>query len=63
MWNIGKKALAKFFYDDYIYSQFDKHSWITIFSEYNERQMILEVISKITRRNQEISDDQLMKIV
>jgi len=63
MCNIGETTLAKKVYDDYICSQFDKHAWFTIFEEYNERQMLLEVVSTITGSNQEISDDQLMKIV
>ncbi|KAG5610723.1 hypothetical protein H5410_022004 [Solanum commersonii] len=60
---IGKKTLAKKYFDDYICSQFDKHAWHTIFEEYNERQMPHEVVSTITGSNQEMSDDQLMRIV
>ncbi|KAG5610652.1 hypothetical protein H5410_021933 [Solanum commersonii] len=63
MCNIGKTTLTKKVYDYYICSQFDKHAWVTIFEEYNERQMLLEIVSTITGSNQEISDDQLMKIV
>ncbi|KAG5610729.1 hypothetical protein H5410_022010 [Solanum commersonii] len=55
--------VAIFVYDDYICSQFDKHAWVTLFEEYNERQMLLEVVSIITGSNQEMSDDQLMKII
>ncbi|XP_049370801.1 putative disease resistance RPP13-like protein 3 [Solanum verrucosum] len=61
---IGKTTLAKKVYDDsYICSRFDKHAWVTISEEYNQRQMLLEVSSSITRSNQEMSDDQLMEIV
>ncbi|KAG5610677.1 hypothetical protein H5410_021958 [Solanum commersonii] len=63
MCNIGETSLAKKVYDDYICSQFDKHAWFTIFEEYNERQMLLEVVSTITGSNQEMSNDQLMKII
>ncbi|KAG5610632.1 hypothetical protein H5410_021913 [Solanum commersonii] len=55
MCNIGKTTLAKKVDDDYICSQFDKHAWVTIFKEYNKRQMLLEVVSTITGSNQEMS--------
>ncbi|TMW81043.1 hypothetical protein EJD97_012531, partial [Solanum chilense] len=52
MGGIGKTTLAKKIYDDsYIRSRFDKHAWITISEDYNQRQMLLEVASSITGRN------------
>ncbi|XP_049388616.1 putative late blight resistance protein homolog R1B-12 [Solanum stenotomum] len=64
MGGIGKTTLARKVYDDSsICSRFDKHAWVTISEEYNERQMLLEVVSSITGSNQEMSDDQLMEIV
>ncbi|XP_006365678.2 putative late blight resistance protein homolog R1C-3 [Solanum tuberosum] len=64
MGGIGKTTLARKVYDDsYIRSRFDKHAWVTISEEYNERQMLLEVVSSITGSNQEMSNDQLMEIV
>ncbi|XP_069146915.1 disease resistance protein RPP13-like [Solanum lycopersicum] len=61
---IGKTTLAKKVHDDsYIRSRFDKRAWVTISEDYNQRQMLLEVASSITERNQEKSDDQLMEIV
>uniref|UniRef100_M1BJ60 NBS-coding resistance gene analog n=1 Tax=Solanum tuberosum TaxID=4113 RepID=M1BJ60_SOLTU len=64
MGGIGKTTIARKIYDDsYIRSRFDKHAWATISKEYNERQMLLEVVSSITRSNQEMSNDQLMEIV
>ncbi|KAK4358403.1 hypothetical protein RND71_024013 [Anisodus tanguticus] len=64
MGGIGKTTLARKVYDDSsIRSQFDKHAWLTISEEYNERQMLLEAVSSITGSNQEMSDDQLMEIV
>ncbi|KAK4708076.1 hypothetical protein R3W88_029001 [Solanum pinnatisectum] len=64
MGGIGKTTLARKVYDDsYIRSRFDKQAWVTISQEYNERQMLLELVSSITGSNQEMSDDQLMEIV
>ncbi|TMW81899.1 hypothetical protein EJD97_007444, partial [Solanum chilense] len=64
MGGIGKTTLARKVYDDsYIRSRFDKHAWVTISQEYNESQMLLEVVSSITGSNQEVSDDELMEIV
>ncbi|KAH0747344.1 hypothetical protein KY285_009001 [Solanum tuberosum] len=65
MGGIGKTTLArKVFGDSFIRSRFDKHTWVTISQEYNERQMLLEVASSITTEsNQEMSDDQLMEFV
>ncbi|KAH0714397.1 hypothetical protein KY284_007302 [Solanum tuberosum] len=64
MGGIGKTTLAKKVYDDsYILSRFDKHAWVTISEDYNQRQMLLEVASSITGSNQEMSDDQLMEFV
>ncbi|KAG5575033.1 hypothetical protein H5410_055167 [Solanum commersonii] len=64
MGGIGKTTLARKVYDDSsICSRFDKHAWVTISKEYNQRQMLLEVASSITGSNQEMSDDELMEIV
>nr|QRG33145.1 Rpi-amr1a [Solanum americanum] len=65
MGGIGKTTLARKVYDDScIRSRFDKHAWVTISEEYNERQMLLQVVSSITiGSNQGKSDDQLMEIV
>ncbi|KAL3323857.1 hypothetical protein AABB24_038165 [Solanum stoloniferum] len=64
MGGIGKTTLAKKVYDDsYIHSRFDKHAWVTISEDYNQRQMLLEIASSITGSNQEMNDDQLMEIV
>nr|QRQ90283.1 putative resistance protein Rpi-amr1_2271 [Solanum americanum] len=65
MGGIGKTTLARKAYDDsYIHSRFDKHAWVTISEEYNERQMLLEFVSSITTEsNHEMSDDQLMEFV
>ncbi|KAH0775841.1 hypothetical protein KY290_007252 [Solanum tuberosum] len=38
-------------------------AWVTISQEYNERQMLLELVSSITGSKQETSDDELMEIV
>ncbi|KAG5575034.1 hypothetical protein H5410_055168 [Solanum commersonii] len=49
MGGIGKTTLARKVYDDSsICSRFDKHAWVTISEEYNQRQMLLEVASSIT---------------
>ncbi|KAH0745542.1 hypothetical protein KY285_007199 [Solanum tuberosum] len=64
MGGIGKTTLARKAYNNsYIRSRFDKHAWVTISEKFNQRQMLLEVASAITRSNQERSDDQLMEIV
>ncbi|TMW82800.1 hypothetical protein EJD97_004800 [Solanum chilense] len=65
MGGIGKTTLARKVYDDsYVRSRFDKLAWVTISEEYNERQMLLEVVSSVTTGgNQEKSDDELMEIV
>ncbi|KAH0775845.1 hypothetical protein KY290_007256 [Solanum tuberosum] len=64
MGGIGKTTLARKVYDDsYIRSRFDKKAWVTISQEYNERQMLLELVSSITGSKQETSDDELMEIV
>ncbi|KAK4708057.1 hypothetical protein R3W88_028982 [Solanum pinnatisectum] len=64
MGGIGKTTLARKVYDDsYIRSRFDKQEWVTISQEYNERQMLLELVSSITGSKQETSDDELMEIV
>ncbi|KAH0775862.1 hypothetical protein KY290_007273 [Solanum tuberosum] len=64
MGGIGKTTLARKVYDDSsICSRFDKQAWVTISEEYNERQMLLEVVSSITGSNQEMSNDELMEIV
>nr|XP_019066753.1 putative late blight resistance protein homolog R1A-3 [Solanum lycopersicum]XP_025883958.1 putative late blight resistance protein homolog R1A-3 [Solanum lycopersicum]XP_025883959.1 putative late blight resistance protein homolog R1A-3 [Solanum lycopersicum] len=65
MGGIGKTTLARKVYDDScIRSRFDKLAWVTISQEYNERQMLLEVVSSITTKgSQEMSNDELMEIV
>ncbi|WMV59423.1 hypothetical protein MTR67_052808 [Solanum verrucosum] len=64
MGGIGKTTLARKLYDDSsMRSRFDKHAWVTISQEYNERQMLLKIVSSITRSNQEMSNDQLMETV
>ncbi|KAK6791750.1 hypothetical protein RDI58_010831 [Solanum bulbocastanum] len=64
MGGIRKTTLVRKVYDDsYIRSRFDKHAWVTISQEYNQRQMLLEVAFSITGSNQQASDDQLMEIV
>ncbi|KAH0775864.1 hypothetical protein KY290_007275 [Solanum tuberosum] len=64
MGGIGKTTLARKVYDDsYIRSRFDKQAWVTISQEYNERQILLELVSSITGSKQETSDDELMEIV
>ncbi|XP_049387435.1 putative late blight resistance protein homolog R1A-10 [Solanum stenotomum] len=64
MGGIGKTTLARKVYDDsYIRSRFDKHAWVTISQEFNQRQMLLELVSSITGSKQVTSDDQLMEIV
>ncbi|MCD7445841.1 hypothetical protein HAX54_000080 [Datura stramonium] len=65
MGGIGKTTLARKAYDDSsIRARFDKHAWVTISEEYNERQMLLEAVSSITGSyNKKMSDNQLMEIV
>ncbi|KAH0715997.1 hypothetical protein KY284_008902 [Solanum tuberosum] len=64
MGGIGKTTLARKVYNDsYIRSRFDKQAWVTISQEYNERQILLELVSSITGSKQETSDDELMEIV
>ncbi|XP_049398700.1 putative late blight resistance protein homolog R1B-17 [Solanum stenotomum] len=64
MGGIGKTTLVRKLYDDsFIRSRFDKHAWFTISEEYNERQMLLKIVSSITGSNQEMSNDQLMETV
>ncbi|XP_059316784.1 putative late blight resistance protein homolog R1B-8 isoform X1 [Lycium ferocissimum] len=64
MAGIGKSTLARKLYDDSsIRCRFDKYAWVTISEEYNETQMLREVVSSITGSNQEMRNDQLMEIV
>ncbi|KAK4727192.1 hypothetical protein R3W88_032109 [Solanum pinnatisectum] len=64
MGGIGKTTLARKLYDDSsMRSRFDKHAWVTISQEYNERQILLKIVSSITTSNQEMSNDQLMETV
>ncbi|TMW88198.1 hypothetical protein EJD97_018924 [Solanum chilense] len=64
MGGIGKTTLARKVYDDSsIRSRFDKQAWVTISEEYNERQMLLELVSSIMGNKQERSNDELMEIV
>ncbi|KAH0747346.1 hypothetical protein KY285_009003 [Solanum tuberosum] len=64
MGGIGKTTLARKVYDySCIRSRFDKQAWVTISEEYNERQMLLELVYSITGIKQETSNDELMEIV
>ncbi|PHU08536.1 hypothetical protein BC332_20396 [Capsicum chinense] len=68
MGGIGKTTLARKVYDDSsIRPRFDTCAWVTVSEEYNERQVLLELVSSISRdrtySNQEMSKDQLMEIV
>ncbi|OIS95622.1 PREDICTED: putative late blight resistance protein homolog R1B-14 isoform X2 [Nicotiana attenuata] len=69
MGGIGKTTLARKVYDDStIRYRFDKHAWVTISEVYNERQMLLELVSSISQdrtdeSNQKMSNDQLAEIV
>ncbi|XP_070016764.1 disease resistance protein RPP13-like isoform X1 [Nicotiana sylvestris] len=69
MGGIGKTTLARKVYDDStIRYRFDKHAWVTISEVYNERQMLLELVSSISqgrtdKSNQKMSNDQLAEIV
>nr|QRG33148.1 Rpi-amr1d [Solanum americanum] len=64
MGGIGKTTLARKVYDDStIRSRFDRHAWVTISEEYNQKQMLLQVVSSITGSNEGMSDDHLMEIV
>ncbi|KAH0775837.1 hypothetical protein KY290_007248 [Solanum tuberosum] len=64
MGGIGKTTLARKVYDNScIRSRFDKQAWVTISEKFNERQMLLELVSSITGSKQETSDDELMEIV
>ncbi|MCD7451864.1 hypothetical protein HAX54_013577 [Datura stramonium] len=69
MGGIGKSTLARKVYgDSLIHSRFDTHAWVTISEVYNERQMLLELVSSISRSktdqsNQKMNNDQLAEIV
>ncbi|XP_016456202.1 putative late blight resistance protein homolog R1B-16 [Nicotiana tabacum] len=69
MGGIGKTTLARKVYDDStIRYRFDKHAWVTISQVYNERQILLELVSSISQdktdeSNQKMSNDQLAEIV
>ncbi|KAM3379821.1 putative late blight resistance protein R1A-10 [Capsicum galapagoense] len=68
MGGIGKTTLARKVYDDSsIRPRFDTCAWVTVSEEYNERQVLLELVSLISRdrtySNQEMSNDQLMEIL
>ncbi|XP_060214620.1 disease resistance protein RPP13-like [Lycium barbarum] len=69
MGGIGKTTLARKVYDDSaIRYRFDKLACVTISEVYNERQMLLELVSSIIRdrtdeNNQKMSNDQLTEIV
>ncbi|PHT29324.1 hypothetical protein CQW23_31077 [Capsicum baccatum] len=61
-------TLARKVYDDSsIRPRFDTCAWVTVSEEYNERQVLLELVSSISRdrtyNNQEMSNDQPMEIV
>ncbi|KAH0711632.1 hypothetical protein KY289_007591 [Solanum tuberosum] len=64
MGGIGKTTLARKVYDNScIRSRFDEQAWVTISQEYNERQMLLELVSSITGSKHETSNDELMEIL
>ncbi|XP_009608887.1 putative late blight resistance protein homolog R1A-3 isoform X1 [Nicotiana tomentosiformis] len=69
MGGIGKTTLARKAYDDSsIRYRFDTHAWVTVSENYNERQVLLDVIISISRdRTDEsyetMSTDQLAEIV
>ncbi|XP_060169916.1 putative late blight resistance protein homolog R1B-16 [Lycium barbarum] len=69
MGGIGKSTLARKVYDDpLIRHRFDTHVWVTVSENYNERQVLLDVVSSINRNktdenSQQVSNDQLAEIV
>ncbi|KAM3271044.1 hypothetical protein P3S67_029247 [Capsicum chacoense] len=68
MGGIGKTTLAREVYDNpSIRCRFDKLAWVTISEVYDERQMLLELVSSIIRNrtddnNQKMSNDQLIEV-
>ncbi|KAM3269713.1 putative late blight resistance protein R1B-16 [Capsicum chacoense] len=68
MGGIGKTTLARKVYDNpSIRCRFDKLAWVTISEVYDERQMLLELVSSIIRNrtddnNQKMSNDQLIEV-
>ncbi|XP_060169914.1 putative late blight resistance protein homolog R1B-16 [Lycium barbarum] len=69
MGGIGKSTLARKVYDDpLIRHRFDTHAWVTVSGNYNERQVLLDVVSSVSRNktdesSQQLSNDQLAEIV
>ncbi|PHU03591.1 hypothetical protein BC332_28842 [Capsicum chinense] len=68
MGGIGKSTLAKKVYDDsLIRHRFDTCIWVTVSENYNERQVLLDVVSSISRNKtnesiKEMRNDQLVEI-
>ncbi|KAM3379819.1 hypothetical protein P3S68_012233 [Capsicum galapagoense] len=68
MGGIVKTTLAREVYDNpSIRCRFDKLAWVTISEVYDERQMLLELVSSIIRNrtddnNQKMSNDQLIEV-
>ncbi|PHT33306.1 hypothetical protein CQW23_25106 [Capsicum baccatum] len=66
---IGKSTLSrKFYHDQFIQHRFDTCAWVTVSENYNERQVLLDVVSSIRRINRTdesikiINSDQLAEI-
>ncbi|PHT83550.1 hypothetical protein T459_11993 [Capsicum annuum] len=69
MGGIGKSTLAtRVYHDQFIGHQFDTCAWVTVSENYNERQVLLDVVSSIRRINKtdesikNINSDQLAEI-
>ncbi|KAF3634829.1 putative late blight resistance protein -like protein R1B-12-like [Capsicum annuum] len=68
MGGIGKSTLAKKVYDDsLIRHRFDTCIWVTVSENYNERQVLLDIVSSISRNKtnesiKEMRNDQLAEI-
>ncbi|KAM3269715.1 hypothetical protein P3S67_030597 [Capsicum chacoense] len=69
MGGIGKSTLSrKVYHDQFIQHRFDTCAWVTVSENYNERQVLLDVVSSIRRINRtdeiikNINSDQLGEI-
>ncbi|KAM3203765.1 hypothetical protein P3L10_031391 [Capsicum annuum] len=69
MGGIGKSTLSrKVYHDQFIQHRFDTCAWVTVSENYNERQVLLDVVSSIRRINRtnesikNINSDQLAEI-
>ncbi|KAH0716151.1 hypothetical protein KY284_009056 [Solanum tuberosum] len=58
---VKRQKACKSFYEELL--KVEQQAWVTISEEYNERQMLLELVTSITGRKQETIDDELMEIV